>query len=363
MIVRQQPAWLTLALLVTLNTTACGPAIEDLDLDDDGTVSDDTGTDDTGTDDTGTDDTGADTDDTATDDGTLQIDASADDTWVYVDLAARAVVSENGAWSLAFKRFEVKLNGGISGDGDVEAVWIDADYADVSEAPAAGWMTDEEGGDTDVEDALALGAWYDYDPTTHVLTPAAGTWAIRGVDGATYKLVFTTYYDDAGTSGYPTLRFDEIDDPDRGVIATFDASDADNPAYIVLDGLSELNPPADPATSLAWDLALARTALKLNGGFNGSGDGQAHTYADGTAWGDVTVAPSSGWEDDVEPPNAYQSGTALETWYDYDHVTHAISASGRIHAVKDAAGHPFKLSVLDWDDGMLTLRVAPLETP
>ncbi len=360
MTILRQPAWLTVALLAA----ACGPSIEDLDLDDDGTGgdtgSDDTGTDDTGTDDTGTDDTG--TDDTGTTDGStvLQIDASANDVWVYVDLESGTTVSESDDWSLAFQRFNVIVNGGISGDGDVEAVWIDEAYANVTEAPIAGWATDMAAADTDSEDTLVFGAWYDYDVTTHALSPAAGTWAVRGLDGATYKLVFTTYYDNAGTSGFPTIRFEEIEDPDRGITKTIDASDAQAPVYIVLEDLSEITAPGDPSTALDWDLSIARTVFKLNGGWNGSGMGEAYTYPDGTAWGDVSEAPTSGWEDDVEPPSQYESGTALGTWFDYDTATHAVSPSGRIHAVRDAAGDTWKFTVTDWDDGMVTVRVAAL---
>lgn len=365
MIVRQQPAWLTLALLVAMNTTACGPSIEDLDLEDDGTVSDDSGADDPGTDDTGTGDT--DTEDTGNgaDNGLteLAIDATDAEAWQYLELATGALVGEDDDWSLAFKRFDVKVNGGVSGDGGVEVAWVDAALSLDAQAPATGWVTDEADADEDGEPEYALADWYDYDVSTHTLSPAAGSCFVRGVDGVTYALAFRDYYDDAGTSGFPTIAFGEVEDPSRPVVATFDASSREDTVYVQLEGLIEIDAPTEPDTSLAWDLALTRTAIRTNGGWSGSGDGAVYTFEDGTTWDEVTTAPTQGWEQDIEPPGERDNGVAMNTWYDYDHATFSVSPSGRIHAVRDAAGDAWKLTVTDWDDGILTFMVAPLEAP
>ena len=214
MIVLRQPAWLTLALM----TVACGPSIADLDLQGDGTVDDNASTDSPGAGslsptDPANQPSGTDPDD-ADPDGpiTLQVDATNQTEWVYIDLASGDDVGEAGAWTLAFRRNNVMLNGGVSGDGGVEVAWLDATFDSVTEAPADGWVTDEADADEDGVPEYALADWFDYDVSTHVLTPAAGTWAVRAVDGTTYALIFTTYYDAAGTSGFPTVRYRPIAD-------------------------------------------------------------------------------------------------------------------------------------------------------
>ena len=48
---------------------------------------------------------------------TATVDASAG--WVYYDLKNKAVTTESGPWHIAFNRYNVKLNGGTSGNGTV----------------------------------------------------------------------------------------------------------------------------------------------------------------------------------------------------------------------------------------------------
>ncbi len=47
------------------------------------------------------------------------VNASSETEWVYYDLASNAVSSESGTWHIAFKRYNIKLNGGTSGSGTV----------------------------------------------------------------------------------------------------------------------------------------------------------------------------------------------------------------------------------------------------
>jgi hypothetical protein len=42
--------------------------------------------------------------------------------------------------------------------------------------------------------ATSFSSWYDYDPATHVLSPAAGTWLVRSANGKPYKLEIRSYY-------------------------------------------------------------------------------------------------------------------------------------------------------------------------
>ena len=55
--------------------------------------------------------------------------------------------------------------------------------------------------------------WYDYDVTTHVLTPREVVYVVRGGNGRYYKLEMLDYYHSAGTAGYPAFRWAALDVP------------------------------------------------------------------------------------------------------------------------------------------------------
>ena len=76
----------------------------------------------------------------------------------------------------------------------------DAALEEVSNAPADGWISDD--GQT-----YALGDWYDYDESTHVLTAHPRVYVLRNGAGDTWKLQFVDYYDDSGNSGHPAFRW------------------------------------------------------------------------------------------------------------------------------------------------------------
>lgn len=148
---------------------------------------------------------------------TLLVDATAgglagaaDNPYIYVDLVGGAKVEvsdvdafEDATWQLALKRSSFRVNGGDSGPGGVEAAVVDAaTMAEVTTAPS-GFVTDDWA-DDDCAVAIAPGGepltamadWYDYDPTTHVLSPKPQVWILR-IDGDDYKLRIDSYYADA----------------------------------------------------------------------------------------------------------------------------------------------------------------------
>ncbi|MFK7931396.1 MAG: HmuY family protein [Myxococcota bacterium] len=184
-------------------------------------------------DDSDTEDTDADTDtDTDTDtveDGNLvlegpgpdgEVHADIDSTdgagWVYLDMATPEETDENGLWSLKFQRYTLAVNGGVSGDADVQAVFVEGlAYDDAKVAPDTGWNADRPDEDEDGTPEYVMGEWYDYDPSTHVLSPKPGTWFVRGVGGQTYAVEVLDYYSDAGDSGHPSLRYRPVQDPSQ----------------------------------------------------------------------------------------------------------------------------------------------------
>ena len=97
------------------------------------------------------------------------IDATSEEDWVYMnfELCETASVAEpqtDDSWDIGIRRFNPKVNGGISGPGEMEvATLMGADFDAVTGAPEDGYITDTEDDDDDGIPEYALGDWFDYD--------------------------------------------------------------------------------------------------------------------------------------------------------------------------------------------------------
>jgi len=95
---------------------------------------------------------------------------------------------------------------------------VDGQPFDAVELPAmAAFVSDAEDGED--EDALpdyvfsgGLDPWYAYDVATHVLTPKGRVFVVRTTDAAAVKVTVDDYYDGAGGSGHPILRYARIEE-------------------------------------------------------------------------------------------------------------------------------------------------------
>ena len=271
---------------------------------------------------------------------TTVVDATAMDAWIGLDLETG---KESEAWDLGFQRFQVRLNGGTSGDGGVElAALPDADFAAVTKAPTTGWITD-------TAEVLAFEAndgWYAYDPATHVLTPRAIVYVVRSAEGAYFKLAIEDYYDDAGTPAFMKLHWAAIDPPPSEDALTVPATSAD--AFVYLDVATGIVSIDEPAASTGWDLAFSRTTVVTNAGAAGPGVGGTRLAPEGAAYATISSATTLGYAVD-----------AL-AWYDYDVSTHVVSPKPVVFLVRTATGGYAKLQITAYTDGTYTLRVAPV---
>ncbi len=141
------------------------------------------------------------------------IDATDEEAWVYFDLETGTELEVDDPmtdpdWDLAFKRFHVATNGGISGAAGAEVAVLEAAFDDITQVPADGFRVDEPDGDDDNDDPdYVFADWYDYNFMTHVLTPKALTYVVLTGSGNAFKIAFERYYDDAGTSATPTFAW------------------------------------------------------------------------------------------------------------------------------------------------------------
>ena len=130
--------------------------------------------------------------------------------WVFIALGTATKIPVNDvtslqslAWDLAFKRALVYGNGGEGGPGVGASAFVDKEFASVTSEDAAGadffsenFFDDDCNQIVDVTGAAStsFSTWYDYDEATHVLSPVAGTWLVRGATGKLFKLRFKSYY-------------------------------------------------------------------------------------------------------------------------------------------------------------------------
>lgn len=106
------------------------------------------------------------------------------------------------AWDLSLKRSVIFTNDGAGGSGMGGASFLkNTDFSTVTSAAGATLAT-EKFFDSDCNAVLdeigsvktTLSEWYDYDASTHVLTPHPGTFLVRGGTGKLYKVEILSYY-------------------------------------------------------------------------------------------------------------------------------------------------------------------------
>jgi len=132
-----------------------------------------------------------------------------------------------------------------------------------------------------------------------------------------------------------------------------DASSSDTWIYFSFLSGGEVIP-ADPATSIDWDLAFQRFHIISNGGASGSA-GAAVAVIPDQPFDAVLEAPVEGYvadlpdgdDDDTVVDSAFEEG---DDWYDYDQATNRLSPRPRVYVVQTGRGTRYKLAILDYYD-------------
>ncbi len=116
------------------------------------------------------------------------------------DATIRQRDSASTAWDIGFQGQRLIFNGGISGPGQAAAQIVDSTFAEVTVAPASGYVRDGENTACPTGPlAVCFGSdngWYNYNSALNLVTPLAGrTIVVRNADGATYsKVRILNYY-------------------------------------------------------------------------------------------------------------------------------------------------------------------------
>jgi hypothetical protein len=140
------------------------------------------------------------------------VDATSHEDWVHFDFSRGSVVEPASArsldWDIAFQRHRIITNGGATNPlGQAGAIELGAvPVGSRIEVPGDGWVADAGRGASSRNPVLE--GWYDYSWMSHLLRPAAQTYAVRTADGRGYAVLrFQGYYCPGGVPGCVTFRY------------------------------------------------------------------------------------------------------------------------------------------------------------
>ncbi len=118
--------------------------------------------------------------------------------------------STSTVWDIGFNGTKIIFNGGTSGPGEGSALILRQPFAEVTEAPASGYIAD--GSNTDCTGdpyAICTGSdngWYNYNGQTNYVSPLAGrTIVLTTGDGNYAKVRILNYYQGNPSTPDPSL--------------------------------------------------------------------------------------------------------------------------------------------------------------
>jgi len=134
------------------------------------------------------------------------INATDPDRWVFFDFDSGRAVERPGPtdWDIAFQRFRVITNGGPSFAGDGAAADLGEVAFDSASVMRADWTETRVRSDSTND---AIGRWYRYSWTSHLLTALPRSYAVRTAAGKTVRLRFVSYYCPGATPGCVTFEY------------------------------------------------------------------------------------------------------------------------------------------------------------
>ena len=244
-------------------------------------------------------------------------------------------------WDIAFNRYNIRTNGGVSGIGEAEVVNTNnKNFAAVTKAPAEGYEKDKKFTEvgrpapgqtqpsiTEVEKNPVISGtvmlenskgWYNYNrPKQGENTPhfdiTKYVYVLKTAKGGKYVKIQLTGYTKSNQpdkSGFITFTYDfltekEAAKPVEKVALDFSGNEAKE---VQLDATGDWKyfslkngevTPNNPAEDLSWDIAFKGYYVRLNGGTSGKGKAEV-VKVEGTDFAKVTEAPKAGFAKDAQ---------------------------------------------------------------
>ncbi len=324
-------------------------------------------------------------------DSTLVINASA--ATAYVTLGVPATSPSIGdpatstAWDLSIgPDLDVAVNGGASGPGSDRAYCLCANQSltltQVEALTATQGATAFDavtaasipGDSVFVGDSAsaAIGQWYNYNTTTHAITPSGTVYGIRlaSTSGGYAKFRVTAIPSPGMSNAGPVTLQWAVEPtgssnlgPDQQ--ATVDLSSGAKVYVNLTTGDTSSTMPA------AWDIALQGYTISVNGGSSGSGDVAAVVLVPSsfyTSYDSITAIPFGATG---IPSNAFTTDGAGGAFlaapaYQYDPVSHQVYPTYNVYLIKKGSD-VYKVQVTGYYNtggvfGYITVRYAKLTT-
>jgi len=289
-----------------------------------------------------------------------ELDATSYDDFVYYDFDTRDIVeltaeeaAQSTVWDLAFQRSVIKTNGGDSGPGSASGVNLNehsvsktltaVTSADLSGLSAGDWIEDGR--------ELVIDNYYQYNPQTHQLTMTGVVYAMIDAEGKYLKMRIA---DLIGGGAPPAMGNFVIQyvhaasGSDLSGTVVEDTVDGSTGEFYYDFSTGSAVTPANPSTSMDWDIKVSSYDIYLNSSFSGSGQAAANqanwlvSMADSTDMEEYTTA--------ITVPQAYSKdveGSVFTNWYDYNGDTHRLTSKGHIFVV-DAGGKRYAMEIITW---------------
>ncbi len=260
----------------------------------------------------------------------ITVDARNSAEYAHLDLATGMITETD--WDMRFRRFEIGLNGGVSGSGGVTG-YNNRDvktFAEVSMADAeiigAGWVEDSYD--------LQINEWFIYNFVTHQLTMTSYVYSMweaaddpanaHAVKFRVDSIVGGGMPPNMGTMWISYVRQDVAGSPSlTGAVQTLAIPVGVGPAYFDF-ATGSIVTPSDPMTSYDWDIRIENYEIRMNSGPFGPGSCTAFPWhrelTDPTDIESVTsIVPPGGAPTFGEgiASAIVSSPTATDSWYEY----------------------------------------------
>ena len=274
------------------------------------------------------------------------LNASDDQKWVYFSFEKGTTVEVTNPrttdnWDIAFNRYNIRTNGGVSGIGEAEVVNTNSkDFAAVTKAPVEGYQKDKEvteygrpapgqtqpsvtkveknpviSGTVRVENSKG---WYNYNPpkqgeNTPHFDITKYVYVLKTAKGGKYVKIQLTGYtksDQPDKSGFITFTYDfltekEAAKPVEKVALDFSGNQEQEKSLDATRGWKYFSlkngevTPAKPEEDLTWDIAFNGYYVRLNGGTSGKGKAEV-VKVEGTNFAEIVEAPKAGFAKDAQ---------------------------------------------------------------
>lgn len=254
--------------------------------------------------------------------------------------------TSTGAWDVAFRRDEVKLNGGTSSTDGGDAVGVSlgvVDFNDVTLADTAGVTWIEDGIGYFIDD------WYNYNPNTHALTANRNVYSMVDAEGDNFvkfridSLVGAGMPPDMGTV-YITYYY-------QPTAHSHDLSGATSSAAITVESgtgyfdfsSGSVVTPADPTTSTDWDLAFSMYNVMQN--CSPIGPGACAAFYAYTELTDPTNIDGFTAQPSIAPMFPDGPSSVFTNWYTYTGAPlHRLYSKNYVYLVK-TGGKVYKMKI------------------